>query len=76
MKDIEIDDMNDGFGIGRQFRDARRARGMTQKQLMALTGVHNTRISDFERGKKELSLYSLFRLAKGLGGMLSVKFVK
>ena len=55
--------MND---LGKRLRDARNARGLTQKDLARKSGVSQATISDIERGRNESSK-ELPALAKALG---------
>ena len=54
--------------------DARRASGMTQKELSKLTGIAQGDISKLEKGNANPSLRTLIRLAEGMGMQLKVKF--
>ncbi len=40
---------------------------LTQEQLADLTGVHVTYVSQIERGRRNVSLYNIHRLALALG---------
>ena len=53
---------------------ARRASGMTQKELSALTGIAQGDISRLEKGNANPSLRTLMRLAEGMGMQLKVEF--
>ncbi len=46
---------------------ARHKAGLTQKQLAERTGIRQSTISEYERGKRSLSLKAATRLAKALG---------
>ena len=54
--------------------DARRASGMTQKELSDLTGIAQGDISKLETGNANPSLRTLIRLAEGMGMRLKVEF--
>lgn len=54
---------------------ARRASGMTQKELSEHTGIAQADISKLEKGNANPSLRTLKRLAEGLGMKLKVEFV-
>lgn len=54
--------------------DARRATGMTQKELSDLTGIAQGDISKLETGNAYPSLRTLIRLAEGMGMQLKVEF--
>ncbi len=51
---------------------ARAAAGISQKQLAALTGIDQSDISKIERGVYNPSVATLQRIAKALGGRLSI----
>lgn len=51
---------------------ARALAGMSQKQLAALTGIDQSDISKIERGVANPSVATLDRIAKALGGHLSI----
>ena len=51
---------------------ARAAAGISQKQLAALTGIDQSDISKIERGIANPSVATLDRIAKALGGQLSI----
>lgn len=53
---------------------ARRASGMTQKELSELTGIAQGDISKLEKGNANPSLRTLIRLAEGMGMQLKVEF--
>lgn len=53
---------------------ARRASGMTQKELSKLTGIAQGDISKLEKGNANPSLRTLIRLAEGMGMQLKVEF--
>ncbi|MBE5868637.1 MAG: DUF2442 domain-containing protein [Lachnospiraceae bacterium] len=50
--------------------------GMTQKQLSESTGIYQADISKIERGLANPSLFTLKRLAEGLGLKLRIEFEK
>ena len=54
--------------------EARRASGMTQKELSELTGIAQGDISKLEKGNSNPSLRTLIRLAEGMGMQLKVEF--
>lgn len=55
--------------------DARRATGMTQKELSERTGITQGDISKLENGSANPSIKTLQRLAAGLGKRLEIHFV-
>ena len=56
------------------FIEARRASGLTQKELSELTGIAQGDISKLEKGNANPSLRTLLRLAEGMGMHLKVEF--
>ena len=54
--------------------EARRASGMTQKELSEITGIAQGDISKLEKGNANPSLRTLIRLAEGMGMQLKVEF--
>lgn len=83
--DVEVETIyEDGETIGKelipihsassQAVTAARARaGLSQKQLAALTGIDQSDISKIERGMANPSVATLERIAKALGGRLSIQ---
>ena len=63
------------FAIIQAMIDARKAKGMTQKQLAEATGINQADISKLERGNANPSLRTLQRLAAGMGMQLKLEFV-
>ena len=55
--------------IGNLLAGARHKAGLTQKELAGKLGVRQNMISDYERGKRRLSL----QMAKRIAGILHVK---
>ena len=51
---------------------ARAMMGMSQKQLSAITGIDQSDISKIERGIANPSVATLERIAKALGGQLTI----
>lgn len=54
--------------------DARKASGLTQKQLAEKTGIAQADISKLENGKANPSLRTLQRLAEGTGIHIWLEF--
>jgi len=52
--------------FGHNVRDARQARGWTQEDLAAASGLAVVQISRVERGKREVRLTTLLRLVNAL----------
>jgi transcriptional regulator with XRE-family HTH domain len=53
--------------FGRVLRDCRNQAGVTQEELAALADVDRTFVSLLERGLRQPTLETLFRLASALG---------
>lgn len=62
-------------GITDALIDARRASGLTQKDLADRTGIAQADISKLENGNANPSLKTLQRLADGMGMKLKLEFV-
>ena len=62
-------------GIIQALIEARRASGMTQKELADRTGIAQADISKLENGNANPSLRTLQRLADGMGMRLKLEFV-
>ena len=72
----EYDALEPEFSIIRAMIDARKAAGMTQKELADKTGIAQGDISKLENGNANPSLKTLQRLADGMGMSLRLEFVK
>jgi transcriptional regulator with XRE-family HTH domain len=59
-----VDDLLARFG--QQLRRVRTRRGMSQERLAELAGLHRTYVSSVERGKRNISLLNIDRLAAAL----------
>ena len=57
--------------VGASIRKFRRELGMTQEQAAEAAGINVTYLSDVERGKRNISLINLARLAEAFGMNLS-----
>lgn len=55
--------------------DARKASGLTQKELSERTGIAQGDICKLERGNANPSIKTLQRLALGMGMVLKVEFI-
>lgn len=78
MKDpefkAEYDALEPEFAIIQAMIDARKASGLTQKQLAERTGINQADISKMENGNGNPSIHTLQRLAKGMGMKLQLAF--
>lgn len=64
------------FSIIQAMIDARKASGLTQKQLAEKTGIAQSDISKLENGVANPSLRTLRRLADGMGMQIKIEFVQ
>lgn len=71
----EYDALEPEFTIIQAMIDARKASGLTQKQLAQRTGIAQADISKLENGNANPSLRTLRRLAAGMGAILKIEFV-
>jgi transcriptional regulator with XRE-family HTH domain len=53
--------------FGERVRKRREARGLSQEALAAKSNVHWTFLGQVERGRRNLSLHNLLKIAAGLG---------
>lgn len=52
--------------FGKNVQKIRKIRHLSQEQLAELAGVHRTYIGMIERAEKNITLYNIERIAKGL----------
>lgn len=71
----EYDALESEFSIIQAMIDARKASGLTQKQLAEKTGIAQADISKLENGNANPSLRTLQRLAEGMGMHIRLEFV-
>ncbi len=71
----EYDALDAEFSIIQAMLDARKAAGLTQKDLAERTGIAQADISKLENGSANPSLRTLQRLADGMGMKLKLEFV-
>ena len=71
----EYDALDPEFSIVQAMIDARKASGLTQKQLAEITGIAQADISKLENGNANPSLRTLQRLADGMGMRIKLEFV-
>ncbi len=62
------------FAIVQAMIDARKASGLTQKQLSERTGIAQADISKLESGNANPSIKTLKRLAAGMGMRVKIEF--
>lgn len=53
--------------FGRKVRQLRLANGWTQEELAEHTGLHPTYIGSVERGKRNIGLDNILKIARALG---------
>ena len=53
--------------FGRKLRALRLSKNLSQEQLGSLSGLHPTFISQTERGKRNITLISLYKISSGYG---------
>lgn len=71
----EYDALEPEFVVIRAILDARREKGITQKELSELTGIAQGDISKLENGSANPSVKTLERVATALGKRLKIEFV-
>ena len=71
----EYDALDAEFSIIQAMLDARKAAGLTQKDLAARTGIAQADISKLENGTRNPSLNLLKRLADGMDMVLKIEFI-
>ncbi len=71
----EFEALEPEFAIIQALIDARKAAGLTQKELSEKTGIAQGDISKLENGSGNPSLRTLKRLAEGMGKTLRIEFV-
>lgn len=71
----EYDRLQPEFAIIQAMLDARKAAGLTQKDLADRTGIAQADISKLENGNANPSLRTLQRLADGMGMKLKLEFI-
>jgi len=54
------------IAFGQRVRDLRKARGLSQKELAELSGLHRNYVGGIERGERNPSLVNIVQLARGL----------
>ncbi|KHS70962.1 MULTISPECIES: helix-turn-helix domain-containing protein [Pectobacterium] len=61
-----MDDVSVLFQLGQNISVLRNAKGISQEKLGELTGLDRTYVSSVERGKRNISLLNLVKLATAL----------
>jgi transcriptional regulator with XRE-family HTH domain len=52
--------------LGKRIREHRKAQGLSQEALASKSGIHWTFIGQVERGRRNLNLHNLLKIARGL----------
>ena len=71
----EYDALEPEFAIIQAVIDARKSKGITQKELSERTGIAQGDISKLENGNGNPSIKTLQRLASAMGMSLKIEFV-
>ncbi|MBD5129233.1 MAG: helix-turn-helix transcriptional regulator [Ruminococcaceae bacterium] len=71
----EYDALEPEFALIRVILDARREKGITQKELSERTGIAQGDISKLENGSANPSVKTLKRVAAALGKKVKIEFV-
>ncbi len=71
----EYDTLEPEFAIIRAILNARREKGITQKELSERTGIAQSDISKLENGSANPSVKTLKRVAAALGKKVKIEFV-
>ena len=79
MKDpsfrTEWDALEPEYAIIQAMIDARKASGLTQKELSERTGIAQSDISKMENGNANPSIHTLQRLAAGMGMKIKIELL-
>lgn len=62
----QLEELQDHFRLAAQVLQRRRELGLTQKQLAGRVGIHQSEVSDIERGAASPGYRTLAKLADGL----------
>ncbi len=71
----KYDSLEPEFIVMQAMIDARKEKGMTQKELASITGISQADISRLEHGTGNPSIRTLKRVAKALHMALKIEFV-
>ena len=69
------DSFDNEYKVYKALIEARKSAGLTQKELSAASGIAQSEVSKIERGKKNITLETLEKLAHGMGKKLVINFV-
>ncbi|QMW06363.1 helix-turn-helix domain-containing protein [Spirosoma foliorum] len=60
--------------VGTQIKEARKSKGMTQKELGDKLGVSDSTVTQYESGKQNLTIETLHKIAEAIGVTFSTVF--
>ena len=60
--------------VGQQIREARKAKGLTQKELGEKLGVSESTVNQYESGKQNLTIETLSKISEALDLSFSTLF--
>jgi len=66
----ELDTFREYFRLAREMTEARKAKGWSQEKLATKSGLHQSEISDIERGRANPTFQTLQKLARSLDGRI------
>lgn len=72
---VAVEVFDRAFALGASLAQARRERGLKQRQLSELSGVDQGDISRIERGVLAPTTPTLLRLAEGLNARISIELL-
>ena len=61
-----MEDCDIKIKFGLRLRELRKARKISQEELMAATGIHRTYLSEVERGIRNISIVNVEKIARAL----------
>lgn len=69
-----FEDLAPYFEIGAQLTGLRIKYDLTQKQLAAKIGVHQSEIARIENGQRNMSIKTMQKIARAFGGTVHIRF--
>ena len=61
-----MEDFDIKIKFGLRLRELRKARNISQEELMVATGIHRTYLSEVERGIRNISIVNVEKIARAL----------
>ena len=61
-----MEDFDIKIKFGLRLRELRKARNISQEELMVATGIHRTYLSEVERGIRNISIVNIEKIARAL----------